>query len=88
MMAFGVMRAAHHANVRIPEDLSLIGYDDIAFASFTQPGLTTVCLPRAELGRQAVTALMQTINHPERQGVEMHVATYLIERGSTAPPNT
>lgn len=88
MMAFGVMRASHLAGVRIPQDLSLIGYDDIAFAAFTQPGLTTVCLPRAELGRQAVTALMQTINHPEGQGVEMHVATYLIERGSTAPPNT
>lgn len=88
MMAFGVMRACHHANVRIPEDLSLIGYDDIAFASFTQPGLTTVCLPRVELGRQAVTALMQTINHPEGQGVEKHIATYLIERGSTAAPNT
>ncbi len=86
MMALGVMRACHIAGVRVPEDLSIIGYDDIAFAAFTEPGLTTVCLPRAELGRQAVTALMATINHPERQGVEMHVSTYLVERGSTAPP--
>jgi DNA-binding LacI/PurR family transcriptional regulator len=85
MMALGAMQELRAAGLRIPQDISIVGFDDIAFASLTDPPLTTICLPRMELGRRAVEALMTTIEHPDRQGVEIHIPTYLIMRGSTAP---
>jgi LacI family transcriptional regulator len=85
MMAFGAMQEFLAAGWRIPDDVSLVGFDDVAFAELSRPPLTTVCLPRTELGRRAVEALMATIAHPHRTGVELHVPTYLVERGSTAP---
>jgi LacI family transcriptional regulator len=84
MMALGVMQECRALGVRIPSDLSLIGFDDIAFTELTDPPLTTVCLPRRELGRMAVEALLMTIEGEERQGVEMHIETRLVIRGSTA----
>ena len=85
MMAFGAMQAFQAAGLGVPEDISLVGFDDVAFAALSNPPLTTVCLPRPELGRRAVEALLATIAHPERMGVELHVPTYLVVRGSTAP---
>jgi DNA-binding LacI/PurR family transcriptional regulator len=85
LTALGAMQEFRAAGLKIPQDISIIGFDDIAFASLTDPPLTTVCLPRSELGRRAVEALMTTIEHPDRQGVEIHIPTYLILRGSTAP---
>lgn len=88
LMALGAMQEFRAAGLKIPQDISIVGFDDIAFASLTDPPLTTICLPRMELGRRAVEALMTTIEHPERQGVEMHIPTYLVMRGSTAPART
>lgn len=85
LMALGVMQKFRSVGLKIPHDISIVGFDDIAFTSLTDPPLTTVCLPRMELGRRAVEALMTTIEHPDRQGVEIHIPTYLILRGSTAP---
>jgi DNA-binding LacI/PurR family transcriptional regulator len=85
LMALGAMQEFRAAGLRIPQDISIVGFDDIAFASLTDPPLTTICLPRMELGRRAVEALMTTIEHPDRQGVEIHIPTYLVMRGSTAP---
>jgi DNA-binding LacI/PurR family transcriptional regulator len=87
MMALGVLHGLLAAGLRVPDDVSLVGFDDVAFASLSQPPLTTVCLPRAELGRRAVEALLATLEHPERMGIELHIPTFLIERGSTAPPS-
>jgi LacI family repressor for deo operon, udp, cdd, tsx, nupC, and nupG len=85
LTALGAMQEFRVAGLKIPQDISIVGFDDIAFASLTDPPLTTVCLPRTELGRRAVEALMTTIEHPDRQGVEIHIPTYLVMRGSTAP---
>jgi LacI family transcriptional regulator len=84
MMAMGAMKEFRSAGLRIPFDISVIGFDDIAFAALSDPPLTTVCLPRVELGRRAVEALMMTIDRPGHAGVEIHIPTYLIPRGSTA----
>jgi LacI family transcriptional regulator len=86
MMALGLMKEFHERGLHVPDDISIVGFDDIAFAELSNPPLTTVCLPRVELGRKAVEALMATIEHPESRGVEINVATYLILRDSTAPP--
>jgi DNA-binding LacI/PurR family transcriptional regulator len=86
MMAFGVMKELHKAGLSIPHDVSLVGFDDIAFAELTEPPLTTVCLSRVELGRRTVEALIKDIDHPRELGREVRIPTYLIKRGSTAPP--
>ena len=70
----------------IPQDVSVVGFDDIAFAELTEPPLTTVVLSRIELGRRTVEALMSNIERPDEKGVEVRIPTYLIKRGSTAPP--
>jgi LacI family transcriptional regulator len=85
LTALGAMQEFRAAGLRVPQDISIVGFDDIAFASLTDPPLTTICLPRTELGRRAVEALMTTIERPDQQGVEIHIPTYLVMRGSTAP---
>lgn len=84
LMAFGAVRACRMSGLRVPEDVSVIGYDDIALAQMSDPPLTTVQLPRAELGRTAVEAVMEIIEHPKGFGVERHIATKLLIRDSTA----
>ena len=85
LMALGVMVELRAAGLEIPRDVSVVGFDDIAFAAFAEPPLTTICLPRVELGRRAVEALMTNVEHPERRGVQVNIPTYLITRASTAP---
>jgi LacI family transcriptional regulator len=86
MMALGAMQEFRAAGVQVPRDISIVGFDDIAFASLCDPPLTTVCSPREEIGRRAVEALMTMIERPDRLGVEIRIPTYLIKRASTAPP--
>lgn len=86
MMALGAMAELKAAGFDIPKDISIVGFDDIAFASLSDPPLTTVCSPRVEIGRRAIEALMTTIERPDQQGVEIKIPTYLITRKSTAPP--
>jgi LacI family transcriptional regulator len=57
-MAFGVLRAAAEHRRRVPEDLAVVGYDDIDLARYAVPPLTTVAQPRRELGRAAVRLLV------------------------------
>jgi LacI family transcriptional regulator len=86
MMALGVMQEFRAARLSIPRDISIVGFDDIAFAALADPPLTTVCSPRMEIGRRAIEALMQTIERPEQPGIEIRIPTYLVTRNSTAPP--
>jgi LacI family transcriptional regulator len=88
MTAIGVLRAAYNEGLRVPDDLSVIGLDDIDFAEFTLPPLTTIRLSRADLARAAFEALRQQAedpNNPKMQR-EFLVSTSLVVRGSTAPP--
>ena len=86
MMALGAMQEFKAAGLKIPQDISIVGFDDIAFASLSEPPLTTICSPRVEIGRRAIEALITTIKTPNQQGVEIRIPTYLITRKSTAPP--
>jgi LacI family transcriptional regulator len=85
MMALGLMKEFRSAGLSIPRDISVIGFDDIAFAALSDPPLSTVSLPRMELGRRVVEALMITIERPGEGGMEFHISTHLLTRGSTAP---
>ena len=86
MMALGAMQEFKASGLTIPKDISIVGFDDIAFATLAEPPLTTVCSPRVEIGRRAIEALMTTIEHPNQHGVEIRIPTYLITRKSTSPP--
>ena len=86
LMALGAMQEFKSAGLHVPNDISVVGFDDISFSTLSEPALTTVYSPRVEFGQQAVEALMLTINTPHQQGIEMRLPTYLIKRGSTAPP--
>ncbi|GAC1446404.1 MAG: LacI family DNA-binding transcriptional regulator [Pyrinomonadaceae bacterium] len=83
IMALGVMQRCHAAGLRIPQDISIMGFDDIAFAALAEPPLTTVRLSRAELGVRAVEALLMTIDDPDSSGVEISITTQFVERKST-----
>jgi LacI family transcriptional regulator len=88
MTAIGVLRGAYHEGLRVPQDLSVIGLDDIDFAEFTLPPLTTIRLSRADLAHAAFEALRQQAEDPgnPRMKREFLVSTSLVVRGSTAPP--
>ena len=88
MTAIGVLRAAYMQGLRVPHDLSVIGLDDIAFAEYTLPPLTTIRLSRSDLARAAFNALHAQIEDAgnARLQREFLVSTTLVIRDSTAAP--
>ncbi len=90
MTAIGVLRAAYMHGLRVPQDLSVIGLDDIDFAEFTLPPLTTIRLSRTALARAAFDALRNQIEDSAttRLHREFLVSTSLVVRESTASPSS
>jgi DNA-binding LacI/PurR family transcriptional regulator len=88
LMALGVMKACRAHGLAIPRDLSVVGFDDIAFASFADPPLSTVCLPREELARGATSALLGSLDGDDEAGLPALVPTYFVARGTTGPAPT
>jgi DNA-binding LacI/PurR family transcriptional regulator len=89
MTAIGVLRAAYLEGLRVPQDLSVVGLDDIDFAEFTLPPLTTIRLSRHDLARAAFDALRQHSengSNGQNHKREFLVSTSLVVRGSTAIP--
>jgi LacI family transcriptional regulator len=88
MTAIGVLRAAYLKGLRVPQDLSVVGLDDIDFAEFTLPPLTTIRLSRGDLARAAFEALRQQAEEAGTSRIqrEFLVSTSLFLRGSTAAP--
>lgn len=84
LMAFGAISEFRRAGLNVPRDISVVGFDDIAFSSLIEPALTTVNLPLGELGRLAVEALMTTLSSPTQHGIELSIPTQLVIRNSTA----
>ncbi len=85
MLAIGVMQAARERGVRIPEDLSVVGFDDTFEASIVTPALTTVRQPLAEMGRMAVNLLVRQLQNQRIEALHVQLETKLIVRNSTAP---
>ncbi|EGQ9890948.1 substrate-binding domain-containing protein [Vibrio cholerae] len=65
MMAMGVIQAASQRGLRVPDDLSLIGYDDVHIAKFMTPALTTIHQPKYRLGKAAVDTLLYRLENPD-----------------------
>ena len=85
-MAIGAMRAIRDLGLLIPDDISVVGFDDVDLAQHVDPPLTTVNQPIRSKGEEAVRVLLDEILHPER-GVPEHclLPTRLVVRGSTGP---
>ncbi|HEY0217194.1 MAG TPA: LacI family DNA-binding transcriptional regulator [Cellulomonas sp.] len=85
MMALGAIRAARSRGMRVPEDLSVVGFDDSPLIPFTDPPLTTVRQPVQAMGHAAVSALMADINGTPASRSELLFHPELVVRGSTGP---
>jgi LacI family transcriptional regulator len=86
MMAVGVYDALKERGRRIPQDVSVVGYDDREIAQFMRPPLTTVVLPHYEMGIQAAETLIDGHIRPEGRQPQIKVECTLVDRDSVAPP--
>ncbi len=86
LMAIAVLQAARHRGLRVPEDLSVIGIDDLEVGRYVDPPLTTLPFPKRELGEVAARKLLDVIAGTEIQLLTSIAPPPLIVRGSTAPP--
>jgi LacI family transcriptional regulator len=86
LTAIGILHRAYDGGLRVPDDLSVVGFDDIVFAEYTQPALTTVSVPRTEIGKVAFQALWAMMSDPNQAGREFRVGTNLVIRQSAASP--
>lgn len=83
--AIGAIRALQDAKMRVPSDVSVIGFDDIKAAAFVMPGLTTIRQPLAEIGRIATQTLLDRIHGSDTPQGEIIVEPTLVIRESTGP---
>lgn len=86
LSAIGAMDAIRSRGLSIPEDISVVGFDDIPQASLVYPKLTTVRQPLDQIGRVAVRLLLEKIEFPEKETRRVTLGTELIIRDSCAPP--
>ncbi|MEU4425945.1 LacI family DNA-binding transcriptional regulator [Actinoplanes sp. NPDC024001] len=84
-IAVGALRAARDRGRHVPGDLSITGFDDAEISRATEPRLTTVRQPLAELGRMAVTLLLRMLDQHDLDARHLELATDLVIRDSTAP---
>lgn len=88
LMAIGVIQEAKKQGLKVPEDLSVVGFDDITFAQYCDPPLTTVSQPRYEIGHQAMMMLLDRLRGHEVRAGSILLDTELIVRDSVVSPNS
>jgi len=86
LMAIGVMSELRQQGIKVPEEVSVIGFDDVDIARYYTPALTTIRQPTRELGATAAMALLDRLNGIESKVVLRQLDVELIERSSTAQP--
>lgn len=83
MMALGVLRYLEEAGRRVPEDVALVGFDDIAFAALSRPALTTVAQPKYEMGRLAAQLLVERLTDTQQAPRRLVLQPRLVLRQTT-----
>lgn len=86
LQALGVLQAAREHGLKVPEDLSLVGFDDLPISQWTSPSLTSVRQPIVEMAALAVQILLESDREDDSGGRRVELATHLVVRASTAPP--
>ena len=84
-LASGVLRAAQLLNIKVPDELSVVGFDNITMGNYTEPSLTTVSGDKEELGARAVRRLVEAVNENEDEALMEILPVELIVRNSTGP---
>jgi DNA-binding LacI/PurR family transcriptional regulator len=87
MSALGALRAIHACGLRVPDDISVVGFDDLFIASYTSPPLTTISQPMRQMGRTAMEILLKLFSG-SNSITNIKVQGQLIVRESTAPPRS
>ena len=85
-VAIGALHAAHRRGISVPDELSVIGFDDTTLAELVIPTLTTVRQPLAEMGRMGVSLLLRILDGQRIEALRLELSTELVVRESTAPP--
>jgi LacI family transcriptional regulator len=88
MIAIGAMKAARSRGIGIPDQLSIVGFDDSAYATVVHPALTTVRQPLTEMGATAVDLLVRLMQRETVDTLHLEGFTRLVVRETTAPPRT
>jgi len=86
LAAIGAIRALQEEGLRVPHDVSVVGFDDIQSAAFNTPSLTTVRQPLGKMGEIAAETLIQQIEGPEEAPLKIAIEPTLVTRESTGPP--
>ena len=84
--AYGVYQAAKAMGLGIPDDLSVVGFDDVELSQWISPQLTTVRQPLSEMAREATRIVVELANGSSRPNRRIELSTSMVVRGSTAPP--
>lgn len=88
LVALGVMKALTELGIDVPEEVSVVGFDDLAILDYFPMPLTTVHVPKVEMGRRAAEMLIHTIESDTKPPIEkIPLQASLVERASTAPPS-
>ncbi len=89
MLAIGALKAAHASGCRVPDEVSIVGMDDIYAAAVTSPPLTTVAKPKYDIGVKAAEMLVESLRGlGDSQPQHIKLPGHLVKRGTTAPPPT
>jgi LacI family repressor for deo operon, udp, cdd, tsx, nupC, and nupG len=83
-MALGSLQALRSVGLKVPHDVSVVGFDDIRYARYSDPPLTTVAQPKTDLGREAMRSLLEILDNSATPACERILAARLVVRGSTA----
>ena len=86
MLAIGLLSGLHRVGLRVPQDISVVGMDDLSIAAFTNPGLTTVAMPLVAMADAMVQRAIQRVTQPEMAPGSFIFQPTLVERHSVAAP--
>lgn len=81
-MAYGALQAIHEAGLAVPEDIAVVGFDDLEFSAFANPPLTTIRQPRYEMGKKSMEILTSILHGEEKSGINLCLPFELIIRSS------
>ena len=82
MIALGAMKAMKESGIKIPDDVSIIGFDDLAYSEICSPRLTSIRVPKQEMGKMAIERLIDIVNHGDAVKTKTEVSTEFIIRES------
>ena len=86
MMALGAIGALRARGLHVPEDISIVSYDNIAYTSMFEPALTTIAQPIAAMGQECIAQLIERIDQPNKQPGQITLSVELIERAGGRQP--